>query len=106
MRTSLSDLSDESNLNARYYVENVFEDLAEGGQWYLDRPSGTLYYLPLGTERPENTQVIAPRLETLVHFRGQIEGRRVRHVQLENLDFRHAQWFLPPCNSGAIQGRV
>ena len=99
-----SDLSDETNLNARYYIENVFEDLAEPGQWYLDRPTGTLYYLPLPGERPENTRVVAPRLETLVHLRGQIEGDKVRHVRLENLDFRHAQWRLPEANAGAIQG--
>jgi hypothetical protein len=101
---ALSDLSDENNLNARYYVENVFEDLAEPGQWYLDRPTGTLYYLPLPGERPENTQVAAPRLETLVHLHGQIEGDKVRHVRLENLDFRHSQWRLPEANPGAIQG--
>ena len=101
---ALSDLSDENNLNARYYVENVFEDLAEPGQWYLDRPTGTLYYLPLPGERPENTQVIAPRLETLVHLRGEVEGDKVRHVRMENLDFRHAQWRLPEANPGAIQG--
>lgn len=101
---ALSDLSDENNLNARYYVENVFEDLALPGQWYLDRPTATLYYLPLPGERPESTRVIAPRLETLVHFRGSYGGPRVHHVRLENLAFQHAQWRLPEANAGAIQG--
>src|SRR5262249_56337577 len=35
---------------ARYWVENVFEALDAPGQWYLDRPQGRLYYLPMPGE--------------------------------------------------------
>ena len=40
------------NHPGRYYVENVFEALTEPGEWYLDRPSGKLYYVP----QPEKTR--------------------------------------------------
>lgn len=99
---SLGSLKDEQGKMARYYVENIFEALEEPGQWYLDRSAGKLYYLPLDGETPEATEVVAPCLESLLRFEG-TEAQPVRHVQVENLRFQHAEW-LPPANwSGSIQ---
>jgi glycosyl hydrolase family 141 len=33
---------------ARYYVENVFEELDEPGEWFLDRAKGKVYLVPKG----------------------------------------------------------
>ncbi len=99
---SLGSLKDEQGLMARYYVENVFEALEEPGQWYLDRAAGKLYYLPLEGETPETTEVVAPDLQTLVRVGG-AAGNPVRHLQLENLQFEHAEWLPPAGWTGSIQ---
>lgn len=101
---SVSDLSDENNQFARFYIENVFEDLCIAGQWYLDRAQGVLHYLPLKGEHPDTVQVVAPRLKKLVRFEGTQYGPKVKFIRLENLDFRYSQWQLPPNNAGAVQG--
>ncbi len=99
---SLGSLKDEWRQFARYFVENVFEALDTPGEWYLDRRAGKLYYLPLPGEEISSTEVIAPRLETLVHFAG--TGRQpVSHVRLENLSLQHAEWDYPPDDPGSIQ---
>ena len=54
----------------RFAVENVREAFDEPGQWYLDRPSGTLTYFPKAGEDPVKTEVIAPRTEKLFILRG------------------------------------
>ena len=55
-----------------YWVENVVEALDTPGQWYLDRPQGTLYYLPRPGEEMPSAEIIAPRLS-------QVDaGRRAR----------------------------
>ena len=60
----------------RYLVENVREALSEPGQWYLDRPAGTLIYIPRPNQKPSDTIVIAPRLEQLVNLVGsRTDGR-------------------------------
>lgn len=100
---SLGSLTDELGRIARYYVENVFEALDTPGEWYLDRPTGKLYYLPLPGEEIETVTAIAPRLEYLVRFTGSDDGETVQHIQLENLQFRHAEWTLPPTDPGPIQ---
>jgi hypothetical protein len=91
----------------RFLVENVREALSEPGQWYLDRPSGKLTYIPLPGEQPDKAVVIAPRLERLVTFAGDVKGHRwVRHIQLRGLTFAHSNWTLPPEGQSFPQAEV
>ncbi|HEX8235792.1 MAG TPA: right-handed parallel beta-helix repeat-containing protein [Abditibacteriaceae bacterium] len=79
----------------RYIVENVREALDEPGEWYLNRKNGTLEYIPRAGETPQNTVVIAPRLEKLVELRGDVAKRQwVQHITLRGLTFAHGNWAL------------
>lgn len=91
---------------ARYYVDNLYEALTEPGEWYLDRESGRLTYLPRPGETPANTTVVAPRIHTFVRASGSffndgIEAcdahatNHLRGFEMEGLTFRHADWFSP-----------
>ena len=81
----------------RYLVENVKEALDSPGEWYLDRSSGELTYLPRPGETPESTVVIAPRLpRLLVIAGGSDEAGAVRGVRIEGLTFAHGAWPIPP----------
>lgn len=78
---------------AQYYVENVFEELREPGQWYLDRPTGRLTYIPRPGERIETAEVFAPRLRQLVILQGNANtGKAVEHVAFDGLTFSHSEW--------------
>jgi parallel beta helix pectate lyase-like protein len=80
----------------RYLVDNVREALREPGQWYLDRPLGQLTYIPKAGEQPDQSVVIAPRLEQLLVLQGDLTRRRwVQHIQFRGLTFTHANWTLP-----------
>jgi hypothetical protein len=96
-RRSIFALKDDTaNRWARYYVENVFEALSEPGEWYLDRPSGTLYYLPLPGETPEGTEVFAPNVDQLLVLAGRpAEGAYVEFLRFVGLVFEHADWHQP-----------
>ena len=77
----------------RFLVENVREALGPPGSWYLDRMDGILLYCPRPGERPETTEVIAPRLDRLVVLEGDAQaGRFVEHVRFEGLSFAHGNW--------------
>ena len=95
-------LRDEKGDFSRYFVENVFEALTGPGEWYLDRAAGRLYYLPRPGETPDTTEIIAPRLETLVRF-ACTEEAPVRHIRLENLTLAHAEWDYPATDAGSVQ---
>jgi parallel beta-helix repeat protein len=92
---------------ARYWVENVFEALDTPGQWYLDRGTATVYYLPKPGEEPDRVSVIAPRLGQVLRFEGEVEQQRwIEHVRLEGLAFMHTEWDLPAGQAGAAQAAV
>lgn len=73
---------------ARYFVENVAEALDAPGEWYWDRATRVLTYLPLAGEDIEHVEVIAPRIEQLVRI------ENAEHVQIRGLEFRDAAWEL------------
>jgi hypothetical protein len=81
---------------ARFYVENAFELLDSPGEWYLNRKTGTLYYMPLPGEQPAKVDAIAPSLEQLVFFDGQPKAERpVEYLNFRGLEFAHAEWWVP-----------
>lgn len=85
------------NAGHRYIVENVREALTEPGEWYLDRRSGRLTYIPVPGERPDRAEVWAPRLEYLLDLKGDPDtGRWVDHIVLRGLTFEHTNWVTPP----------
>ena len=45
--------------NRRYWAENVKEAFGTPGGWYLDKPTGTLTYMPLPGEKPDEAVVEA-----------------------------------------------
>ena len=105
-----------------YYVENVWEACDEPGEWYLDRPSGTLSYRPRPGETMEELTVVAPQTGQLLHLRGDApsigkedesdlrfrtaEPRYVEHVHFRGITFAHTYWPLPEEGYSSGQGMV
>ncbi|MCE5277779.1 MAG: right-handed parallel beta-helix repeat-containing protein [Planctomycetaceae bacterium] len=79
----------------RAYFENARELLDEPGEWYLDRTSGQLSYMPLAGESPASAEAVAPALDRLVELAGTSE-KPVRNVHFRGLSFQHADWAPPP----------
>ena len=95
-----------NNALARYYIDNLFEALTEPGEWYLNRETGRLHYLPKPGETPANTEIRAPRVFAFIRASGQYfhDGKEthdpygtkhVRGLEFHGLAFRHADWFSP-----------
>ena len=96
---------DETGRHTRFRLDHVAEACTDPGDWYLDRPTGTLSYIPLPGEDRVATQVEAPALDLLLSIQGNAldAKRRVQHLRFEFLDLRHADWELPRENPGALQ---
>ncbi len=89
-----------------YFIENVKEALKSPGEWYLDRPTGVLTYLPREGETLANTTVVAPRLVNVVALTGDYkQGAFVKHIVFENLAFAHNEAPLPREGYGGSQGQ-
>ena len=80
--------SQHEGLNSRYFIENVMEGLDAPGEWYLDRHSGYLYFLPPEGRTPENMEIIAPVVRQLVLLQGDAERKTpVSYVSFSGFTF-------------------
>jgi parallel beta-helix repeat protein len=83
--------------NARYFIENAPEALDSPGEWYFDRATQRVSYIPLRGENMEQVQAISAGLEHLVLLQGRPEaGEFVRNVVFRGLTFEHADWNAGP----------
>lgn len=88
-RFSVSDKNERSKL--RYQLENVAEAFENKNEWYLDRKSKRVYYIPKNEEQtPENIEVYAPVAEKLFVIQGE-ESRKVEYITFENLTFAYTR---------------
>lgn len=91
----------------RYRVDNLKEALSEPGQWYLDRPTGELTYIPMPGETPQNTQVIAPRLDVLMKLApSNLQSQRVEYLVFHGLKLAHSNWNLPAKGQSLCQAEL
>ena len=75
---------------APFWIENVFEELKLPGQWYLDRVSAVLSYLPLEEETFDNAEIVAPCIEQLLHIEGKdVEANPASCIRFQGITFSH-----------------
>jgi parallel beta-helix repeat protein len=93
--------------NARYFVENAPGALNTPGEWYLDRSTHKITYIPLRGENMHRAQVIAAGIERLVLLQGRPEaGAFVRNVVFRGLTFEHADWNVGPRGYFDLQAAI
>jgi hypothetical protein len=88
-----------------YWVENVAEALDTPGQWYLDRPQGTLFYLPRSENEMPSAEIIAPRLSRLIRVIGRA-GAPAHDLRFEGLTFAHSEWQPPADYASSLQAGI
>ena len=73
----------------RYYFENVFEALNEPGEWYLDKVSGILYYVPKEGEKADTLTLYGSNIDRLIDING-VDG-----ISFEGVHFTRTDWVEP-----------
>ena len=71
------------------------------GEWYLNRSTGMLYYIPRPGEDMAAAEVELPILQVLVEGSGDLE-HPVSNMRFEGLTFSHATWLGPSGSDGYV----
>src|ERR1041385_2018358 len=80
---------------ARYFIENAPDAIDVPGEWRLDRNRGVVTAMFKAGENPNSMEIVVPRLQELVRFKGDIDGRKaVRHIVLRGLTFADTDWSI------------
>ena len=81
------------------YVENAYELLGTPGQFYFDRATHAVYYVPRDGEDMRTADVEMPVLEKLIDANGSAAAP-VDHIVFSGLQFSYATWLGPSSNEG------
>ena len=85
-----------------FHIEGVREELDQAREWFLDPSARRVFYWPEDGRDPNHLEIVAPRLNRIFHFKGDVEaGTHVEYVVLRGLEFRHTTYTL-----GHIEARV
>lgn len=85
-----------------FHIEGVREELDQAREWFFDTDARQVFYWPESGCDPNEMEIVAPRLNRILHFKGDVEaGTHVEHVVLRGLEFRHTMYTL-----GHIEARV
>jgi hypothetical protein len=84
--------------NDRYFLENVFEELKQPGQWYLDRASAKLYYIPFEGEDMASATLYAAVTERLLTV------ENAENVTFRGITFQNTAWTMPEGNAWGTEG--
>jgi hypothetical protein len=84
------------------FIEHAPACLDQPGEWFLDRASGSLTYIPVEGEDPAGAIAVAPVLTQLVRIAG-TRQEPVRNLRFEGLRFEHTDFPLPPFGYSEIQ---
>lgn len=82
---------------AAYHLQNSRAMLDAGGEWFLDRDTGTLRYKPEPGQDLGQAVVVAPTLEALVRVQGTAQAP-AEHLAFVGLTLAHTTWLSPDVN--------
>ena len=69
----------------RYFVENIFEELDSSGEWYLNRETGVLYFIP-PDGFSDASEVVAPAVGRIIEVSG------AGHLRFSGLLLRNSDY--------------
>ncbi|GID70090.1 hypothetical protein Acy02nite_79710 [Actinoplanes cyaneus] len=81
------------------YLTNAYEFLDSPGEWYLNRGTGALYYIPLAGQSMNSAGVELPALQSLVDVGGTYDAP-AHDVTFDGITFTGTSWLGPSSNQG------
>merc|ERR1740130_502527 len=81
-----------NNKGGDFFVENVFEELENPGEFFFDKATGELYLFYNGTGAPPaDMEVVVPQVKTLLNISG-TQWAPVKDLTLDGLTFKSSRY--------------
>ncbi|REE02019.1 right-handed parallel beta-helix repeat-containing protein [Marinoscillum furvescens] len=87
-----------SPIDGPWYIENAYELLDDPGEFYLDKSTSEIYYLPREGEEMSEVAAILPLQETLIRIAGASLDERATNITFQGITFQHTTWLHPSRN--------
>ena len=78
--------------NNYFVLENALELLDEPSEWYYDKRTHMLYYMPEAHVSMGHAEVKVPQTEEFIQVKGSSNSNRVENLRFEGIHFVNATW--------------
>jgi len=68
------------------YVENIFEELDQPGEWFYDQKEGMIYLIPPVGTNPQTAEFALSSITDLVHLKGSLASP-IKNITITSIDF-------------------
>ena len=85
-----------------FEMKNAFEFLDKPGEFYYNKKTRYVYYMPREGEDLSTAEVIAPKLDKILKFDGNDEFDKVRNIRFEGLKIANSAFY--GIDEGGIEG--
>lgn len=75
-----------------FYFENTPEFLDEPGEWYYNKNTDEIFYIPTENENMDTDECYIPLTEGLVSIKGDGRDKPVSNIIFENIVFKYGAW--------------
>lgn len=75
-----------------FYIRNAFELLDSPGEFYYNRTTQTLYYMPYADENMETAECVIPKIDKILVLDGDSPSDKVENITFEGFRFAHSMW--------------
>lgn len=78
-----------------YYFENSRQLLDKPGEWYFDKTSQYLYYMPKEGEDMAKVQAVIPAADKLITIEGEDKANLAQNIVISSLRLEYSTWLEP-----------
>lgn len=87
---------------SRYFMYDYKAALDSPGEWYLDRESGYIHYMPRDGENMNTAFCVVPVLHQWVAIKGK-QGQPVKNITFRDLSFQYSSYMIPDGGEEPVQ---
>lgn len=75
-----------------FSVENAYELMDEPGEFYYNKKTQILYYIPREGQDMTTAEVLVPTIDKVLEIKGSDYEDKVHNITMENIEFAHTTW--------------
>lgn len=90
--SSRTEITETSDLE---YIENAYELLDTAGEFYINRHTGDVFYIPEPGEDMTSATAVVPMVDELVAIEGDSLDNRAENLTFDGITFTETTWLRP-----------
>lgn len=92
----------QPTIGQRFIIENDLTLLDEAGEFYFDKDTGIIYYMPFEEEDMTTARTVIAKTEQLITLKGSSNESKIKNITFDNIKFRYGGYYTKVNEEGAV----